>query len=109
MTRRICAYVHNGKYYLSQEFNGDREEGIQFLGGSLVEGNWEDLISIFDGVDSLETFEAAVIELEKAFHYGQEPLEVEDAIPCCEELWLVKNGFLTLYAVYGDVVVGDDE
>lgn len=104
MTRRICAMQHNGKFYISQEFNGDLYEQTLFGLPSPCAGNWRDLICTFDGCATLEEFASAVRSMENAFHYSHEELEVIDTLLPYEELWWVKNGKLVLHSEYGVVV-----
>ena len=43
MTRRTLVYQENGQIYASQEFNGDRSEGIRALGHSVVTVDWPEM------------------------------------------------------------------
>lgn len=104
MTRRICAMQHNNKFYVSQEFNGDRAEQMMFGLPTLCEGNWKDLIHVFDGSVTLEEFASAVRNMENAFHYAHEELEELDELRPWEELWVLTKEKLVLHSEYGVLV-----
>lgn len=112
MTRRICAMAHNGKFLISQEFNGDRREQELFSGFGMAvtcHGAWDDLIPTFDGNTTPEHFASAVRSMENAYQYGQEPLEEVEELPDCEEVWMLVSGKLVLYSRYGKLVEQEEK
>jgi len=104
MTRRVLAYEDRGKYYISQEFNGDRREGLQWNKNTLLKANWEDIIPLFDDIKTLTKFRRTVKKAEELYGYETYPLRVDDELPRCEEVWKVTKGKLVLYAKYDEVV-----
>lgn len=95
MTRRICAFPFKGKYYLSQEFEGDLPE--QRLNGltPTISADWKLLAECyFRNVTTLEAFRKAVIHLEKSFRYQHVPLLESSSLPDVEELWMQVGGNL---------------
>ena len=108
MNRRICAFEHNGKYYMSQEFNGDREEQAMWQSNPSISCNWLDVIGTFNGCETLDDFISAVYSMENAYGYEHEESEVVDELPAVQEVWLLKDGQLQLYAKYGELVSSID-
>ena len=105
MTRRTLVYQENGQVYTSQEFNGDRAEGVRALGHSVVTVDWSEIVAMFNGVPAtLAAFRKVVEKAEKAFTYELCPLTVSDKIPSKEEVWLFADGKLSLYSVCGEKV-----
>ena len=105
MTRRICAFLNGGKYYVSQEFNGDMREQARFNPHPSLSCNWPDIIGTFDGSQTLDDFKAAVHSIENAYGYEHVALEVLDTLPSNQEqVWLLVNGVLQLYMNYGRLV-----
>lgn len=104
MTRRILVFNDNSKYYVSQEFNGDKEEFIRFHGHSFVPVNWEDVVPLFNDVETLPQFRKVIKTAEGMYGYEKCPLNIKDEVPRCEEVWMLIDGKLQLYARYDDVV-----
>lgn len=109
MTRRIIAYRTASSYLFSQEFNGDREEAIHFNPSTPIKANWTDVIALFDGVESPLKFLESVRAAEKLFTYEALPLSISADLPSAEEIWLLKNGALTLHSKYGELIQGGDK
>lgn len=104
MTRRIIVYksrnAHERSYFVSQEFNGDREESIKWNPKTEINANWNDIIELFNGIDSLHTFRKAVKKAENLYTYENISLVKEENIPQCEEIWMLIDGKLQLYSKY---------
>lgn len=101
MTRRIIAFPCGNVLHISQEFNGDRDEGTLLLGTSPVKVNWSDIVALFDGIETLEQFTQAVEQAEALYGYESEPLEEVSYLPEVEQLWKVVEQKLVLWARYG--------
>lgn len=104
MNRRICAFEHDGKYYISQEFNGDGAEASAWQSNIRIPFHWSDVIGTFNGSETLDDFISAVHSMENAYGYEHEDLEVANELPSVQEVWLLKEGQLQLYAKYGELV-----
>jgi len=104
MTRRIIALKGRDGYYISQEFNGDRDEAMQLRGFAVVQANWSDIVPLFNGVSGLSMFSSAVKKAENLFGYENLPLEVVSELPSEEEIWIVDREELVLFSKYGEVV-----
>lgn len=106
MTRRIIVYkeknAHEEFYFISQEFNGDRQEAIQWNPNTAIKANWNDVIELFNGVSSLHSFRSAVREAENLYTYENVPLVKEENLPRCEEVWMLIDGKLQRYSKYGE-------
>ena len=110
MTRRICAFQCDGKYYISQEFNGDMHEQSLFHIRPSLTCDWVDVIGTFDGCQTLEDFKAAVHSMENAYGYEHEALEIAEKLPDNQEqVWLLVDGSLQLHTIYGRLVKSKDE
>lgn len=106
MTRRIIALpLAEGKYLVSQEFNGDRNE-FRKRGGSAtsVRINWPTAVARFEGVCSEQEFRAALRDVEAWYGYEQMEPEMVDTIPSTEEVWAVRAKHLTLVSRYSEPV-----
>lgn len=105
MTRRIIVLKKDGKFYASQEFNGDRTETTEFCPNANIKADWSEIIELFAGKASVLSFKEAVRAAEKL--YGYESVEVKelDGLPSCEEIWLTTGVFLYLYSKYGELTV----
>lgn len=104
MTRRICAFKQNGKFYVSQEFNGDRSEQTLWNPVPTIPVDWDCIIGTFDGSKTLDHFKAAVHSMENAYGYEQVPVEEVDILPGVQEVWMLIDGKLCLYSQYGELV-----
>jgi len=104
MTRRIIVYkdrnANEGLYFVSQEFNGDREEAIKWNHQTAINANWNDIVELFNGIDSLYTFRKAVKKAEDLYAYENISLVKEENIPQYEEIWMLIDGKLQLYSKY---------
>lgn len=106
MTRRIIVYkgktqkTHEGMYFISQEFNGDREEVIRWNAQTSIKANWKEVIELFNGINSLHGFKMAVKQAENLYNYENISLVKEENIPKCEEVWMLIEGKLKLYSKY---------
>lgn len=104
MTRSIIVYkgrnAHEGYYFVSQEFNGDKEEAIKWNPKTVINANWNDIVELFNGVDSLHIFRKAVKKAEDLYTYENISLVKEENIPRCEEVWMLIDGRLQLYSKY---------
>lgn len=105
MTRRIIVLKKDGKFYASQEFNGDKAEAANFHPNIGIKADWPEIIELFTGKATVASFKDAVRDAEKL--YGYESMEVEelDELPSCEEIWLTTGVFLYLYTKYGKPTV----
>lgn len=104
MTRRICAFEQDGKFYVSQEFNGDRSEQSVYHPRPTIPVDWDYIIGTFDGSQTLDHFKAAVHSMENAYGYEQVPVEEVDTLPGVQEVWMLIDGELRLYSQYGELV-----
>lgn len=104
MTRRICAFEQDGKFYVSQEFNGDRSEQSVYHSRPTIPVDWDYIIGTFDGSQTLDHFKAAVHSTENAYGYEQVPVEKVDTLPGVQEVWMLIDGELRLYSQYGKLV-----
>ena len=104
MTRRIIALKGRDGYYISQEFNGDRDEGVQFLGRSVVQANWSEIVHLFNGASDFGGFSRSVKKAEELYGYEKIPLEIVEELPSVQELWLMVGEELVLFSEYGEVV-----
>lgn len=104
MTRRTLVYEEDGKYYFSQQFNGDKNEAELFKLCTSITANWKEIIPLFDGVVTLAQFKDAVAKAEKLYGYEPEPVVKCNVMPCTEQVWKQINGKLTLYALYDEVL-----
>jgi len=70
MTRRIVAFTDKatGITYKTPEFNGDRAEQLQFMGGSTCRSNWDEIFQAFDGVNTLDGFKEASERAQMHWH-----------------------------------------
>lgn len=104
MTRRIIVYkgrnAYKGMYFISQEFNGDREETIRWNPKTSIKANWNEVIELFNGINSLHGFRMAVKQAEKLYDYENISLVKEENIPKCEEVWMLIDEKLQLYSKY---------
>ena len=97
MTRRTIVYkgrkatVHEGYYFISQEFNGDKD-------------NWNDVVELFDGVNSLHDFRESIRKAEDLYTYENVPLRKVSRLPQCEEIWMLIDGKLQMYSKYGELI-----
>ena len=75
MTRRTIVYkgrkatVHEGYYFISQEFNGDKDEAILWNPQTPIKGNWIDVVELFNGIESLHDFRKAIRKAEDLYTY----------------------------------------
>ena len=75
MTRRTIVYkgrkatVHEGYYFISQEFNGDKDEAILWNPQTPIKGNWIDVVELFNGIESLHDFRKAIKRAEDLYTY----------------------------------------
>lgn len=105
MTRRIIAFpMTEGKYLISQEFNGTRNECMQRNSKANVCVNWPSIVARFKGVRSEQEFRAALQDAEAWYGYELTEPEILDALPDTEECWAVQNGHLVITARYGEPV-----
>lgn len=104
MTRRIIVYTgrnaHEGYYFVSQEFNGDKEEAIRWNPQTAIQVNWNEIIELFNGIDSLHMFRKAVRRAEDLYTYENISLVKEEKMPRCEEIWILNDGKLRLFSKY---------
>ena len=104
MTRRIIALKGHDGYYISQEFNGDHDEGVQLRGFSAAQANWSDIVPLFHGASDFDGFSSSVKKAEELYGYEKVPLEIVEELPTVQELWLMTDEDLVLYSEYGEVV-----
>ncbi len=116
MTRRTIAWrCEDGTYILSQEFNGDRNESRRYGldRANQLKINWPTVAAIFNGVKDESGFKSALSIAEKLYGYSSDELLTASAeLPGTQEVWLVKDGKLTLVSRYGEPVPdmsGDSE
>ena len=110
MTRRTIVYkgrkatVSEGYYFISQEFNGDKDEAILWNPQTPIKGNWIDVVELFNGIESLHDFKKAIRKAEDLYTYENISLRREVNLPRCEEIWMLTDGKLQLYSKYGEVI-----
>ena len=110
MTRRTIVYkgrkatVHEGYYFMSQEFNGDKDEAVLWNPQTPIKGNWIDVVELFNGIESLHDFRKAIRKAEDLYTYENISLRREVNLPRCEEIWMLTDGKLQLYSKYGEVI-----
>ena len=110
MTRRTIVYkgrkatVSEGYYFMSQEFNGDKDEAVLWNPQTPVKGNWIDVVELFNGIESLHDFKKAIRKAEDLYTYENISLRREVNLPRCEEIWMLTDGKLQLYSKYGEVI-----
>ena len=110
MTRRTIVYkgrkatVHEGYHFISQEFNGDRDEAVLWNPQTPIKGNWIDVVELFNGIESLHDFRKAIKRAEDLYTYENIYLRREVNLPRCEEIWMLIDGKLQLYSKYGEVI-----
>lgn len=110
MTRRVIAFRLGSEFRVSQEFNGDHQEAA-LLGSWIatkISVNWNEIVALFDDIedDDFSAFADKVKECETLYGYTQDPLwlvQSEEALLTeSEEVWILQNKKLVLYAKYGD-------
>ena len=110
MTRRTIVYkgrkatVSEGYYFISQEFNGDKDEAVLWNPQTPIKGNWIDVVELFNGIESLHDFKKAIRKAEDLYTYENISLRREVNLPRCEEIWMLTDGKLQLYSKYGEVI-----
>ena len=104
MTRRIIALKGSDGYYISQEFNGDRNEATLLRGFAVVQANWNDIVPMFHGATDFSSFSRSVERAEELYGYEKIPLEIVEKLPSVQELWLMVCEDLTLFSEYGEGV-----
>lgn len=110
MTRRTIVYkgrkatVYEGYYFISQEFNGDKDEAILWNPQTPIKGNWIDVVELFNGIESLHDFRKAIRKAEDLYTYENISLRREVNLPRCEEIWMLIDEKLQLYSKYGEVI-----
>ena len=110
MTRRTIVYkgrkatVHEGYYFMSQEFNGDKDEAVLWNPQTPIKGNWIDVVELFNGIESLHDFRKAIRKAEDLYTYENISLRREVNLPRCKEIWMLTDGKLQLYSKYGEVI-----
>lgn len=104
MTRRTIVFKEGGKFYASQEFNGDKAEAGQFCKHSNLKADWPDIVALFDDVKTVEDFGLAVRKAEDLYGYEHEELEQVNELPGAQEVWLMAGGYLHLHFKYGEPV-----
>lgn len=109
MTRRIIVYkgrnAHEGTYFVSQEFNGDRAEALRFNPHTSIRISWDEVVSYFNNINSLHDFREVVMRVENMYTYENIKLRRTDKIPHYEEVWMLIEGKLQLYSKHGEVVL----
>lgn len=93
-------FEDNGKYYVSQEFNGDKEEALIYCPNTLLKATWDEIPPLFEGCVTLTKFRESVRKAENVYGYEQYPLCIRNEIPRCEEVWKLEKGKLILYTKY---------
>lgn len=110
MTRRIITYkgreatVLEGYYFISQEFNGDKDEASIRNSQTPIKANWNDVVELFDRVNSLHDFRESIRKAEDLYTYENVPLRKVSRLLQCEEIWMLIDGELQLYSKYGEVI-----
>lgn len=102
MTRRMIVFKKDGKFYASQEFNGDKNECAQVNSAAKILVAWPEIMKLFTGKASVSSFQKAVKEAERLYGYESVDVEELDELPSCEEIWLTTGGFLYKYTKYGE-------
>lgn len=102
MTRRMIVFKKDGKFYASQEFNGDKNECAQVNSAAKILVDWPEIMKLFTGKVSVWSFQEAVKEAERLYGYESVAVEDLDELPSCEEIWLTTGGFLYKYTKYGE-------
>ena len=110
MTRRTIVYkgrkatVHEGYYFICQEFNGDKDEHAIWNPQTPIKANWNDVVELFDGVNSLHDFRESIRKAEDLYTYENVPLRKVSRLPQCEEIWMLIDGKLQMYSKYGELI-----
>lgn len=105
MTRRTIVFKKDGKFYASQEFNGDKAEAAVFHPNIDIKADWLEIVELFTGKASVESFKDAVKDAEGLYGYKSVDVEELDGLPSCEEIWLTTGVFLYLHSKYGEPTV----
>lgn len=105
MTRRTIVFKDGEKFYASQEFNGDKAEAAGFHPNIGIKADWSEIVELFTGKASVESFKEAVREAEALYGYKDVEVEEMDELPSCEEIWLTTGVFLHLHTKYGEPTV----
>lgn len=106
MTRRMIVFREGDTYYVSQDFNGDREEAEHGAEtGSSIKPDWFEIPPMFDGVETLESFKCVVQAVEALYRYDAMPVVARSELPKSDEAWLMSHGTLILAARYGKSMV----
>lgn len=110
MTRRTIVYkgkkatVHEGYYFISREFNGDKYEAALWNPQTPIKANWNEIIELFNGVNSLHDFRESIRKAEDLYTYENISLRKKSILPQCEEIWMLIDGKLQMYSKYGEVI-----
>lgn len=67
MTRRMIVFKKDGKFYASQEFNGDKNECAQVNSAAKILVAWPEIMKLFTGKVSVSSFQKAVKEAERLY------------------------------------------
>ena len=113
MTRRIISFYDgfNG-FWVTQEFNGDREEYKQFMQRDVNIPSWAEVCKLFaDGLIKQgckkTTFSKLVKQVEQQYGYKNQKLSLYAAktgVPNVQEFWIATDNGLRLYAKNGKIV-----
>ena len=99
MTRRNIAFRKGDGFYISQEFNGDKDEAARFS-SCMIDRTWPEILEYFEELNTLEDFAQAVHQAEQSYRYEHLGLEQVKNLPTCQEVWMVGSGCPYLYARY---------
>jgi len=103
MTRRTLAIGWGDQLFVSQEFNGDKNESLMF-GLSCSIPMWDEVVAKFKGVRSVRAFERILEEVEQMYGYKHVPVSLLSNPPRTEQTWKMIEGELEQWAMYGDPV-----
>lgn len=100
MTRRYVVFIdENGSCYITTEFNGDQEEFLKYRSMDSCDKNWNEILSEFDNVKTIDEFKKAN-EVAQSYYHSflgkQEPLPIEKVKFVGDvqndEVYIIKNG-----------------
>ena len=72
MTRRRILAFHEGRYYTTPEFNGDKTEFEAFGSNDSCDKDWDGIIAVFDVDGTLDDFKQAN-ETAQGFYHSSLP------------------------------------
>lgn len=93
MTRRTIVMGWGDQLFVSQEFNGDKEEALMF-GLTCNIPHWDEVVAKFRGVRSVRAFERILEEVEQMYGYKHIPVSLQTELPKTDQTWKMLEGEL---------------